>query len=991
MTYYQQHTGKPLVQNALVIPLQYLAFGNEHNIAILVKIEKDIGKGASKHVQQAVVLDFIGRIPLPEIASLKGKRIAIYRPREDFHIFFNDIIAIVKLGQLQTNEYNAKANIVKIRGHSLYINEDYEGTEQDYSRLLYEGYLNLKINPGQLVRILENALAAVAGVENAQKIAQEILERNDLINTHFMIADILPNSLLDGLAQIDDNKILENVYQMVYTIASYAKQGIYFRDLQPDNFRMNDHYNVKLIDPSYIDSSVPIESRYALFIKQTTPEYLPSVFSFFLRNNEQEKIMHYFGDFTAGVCIGMLERVIKRIFLPKYMGEKYDSLYLYNNPKMRIEKVIQLHFQEDMDFFHDMLQSFPTPEHFSEYQNTLLSYMRKEGVSYELSMKIPPLLAALRQFSYPVFTNNGCQSLLLDKLGVPVSIDTLSDYIADILQIKTSQPPASNFLTKESIDKEKTGIPQKTSLREKTVSIHKENLLDTTKVINPKLTKSWETKKYINPNFTPASFSTEVAAPITANLDVEIPVNIAFPYPTEQLQNFPDTNEQQETKKVFPKTGIFPASLKQSKGEGKTVPPTMIRPVTPAPFPSTIISEQEDNPKSRAFLPMPNPPGIANTGKDMYLPKKSDEKPGISSTVIRSANTNMPYIPKPAGQQDAFSKKTETIKPVSFPTMIRPSNIPPPLPVESPDLYLQEKQKVFPTRMRPAPNPPPVMETEQRVFKEGMMPNYATKSFIMPPIQEEREDRLPPNAVVIPPNAANLMQTDKHPALEKQVTTQRMRSLSDALEIPKKSDPVQQDAMPRYTSSRMMQKQETRRYEKNVRLLIEKIKTRLITIKSIMDENPFFEEPFRQRIIEILASGTTHQCIEDFLCNSDATIHSYEENFELQRHAQSIVLSNILTRLEYIAPADIKKHFQPNPTFAAKCKKIICRYLVRIVKTRFLLTADSMLDIFRMFPKPEEDLIEFICKHDYRNCFKSVHELPYAILRDIANITSSTK
>ena len=988
MTYYQQYTGKPLVQNALVIPLQYLAFGNEHDVSLLVKIEKDIGKGASKHVQQAIVLDFIGRIPLPEIASLKGKRIAIYRPRGDFHIFFNDIIAIVKLGQLQIKEYNAKSNIVKIRGHSLYINEDYQGTEQDYSRLLYEGYLNLKIAPEQLVRILQKALISNAGTEKIMEITQEVLDRNDLINSPFMIADILPYSLLEGFTQLDDNAILENVYQMVYTIASYASEGIYFRDLQPDNFRMNEKFQVKLIDPSYIDSSVPIESRYALFIKQTTPEYLPNVFSYFLRNNEQEKIMHYFGKFTEGVCIGMLERVIRRAFLPGYMSEKYDSLYLYNNPKMRIEKVIQLHFQEDVDFFHDMLQSFPTPEHFQEYHESLVSWMRKEGRSYEMVMKIPSLLVALRQFSYPVFTSQGCQSLLLDDYGQPITIHTLSGYVANILQLKaTSTPQTVSFVPKDFLDKDRQAVP-KIPAREK-LDI-KEQPMDTTKIMRPGVAKSWETKKYINPTLNATNLSTEVAP---LGIESQIPVSMAFPYPQKPKATMPEIHASQDTKKSFPKTQIFSFQNYQGSDTSKPIAPTMIRPATPPAFPQKVVSEQEDS----------------------YLRGKESPKSGVFPTTIRPAP--IPFPQETLDRQDSYLRGKESPKSGVFPTTVRPAPIPfPQETLNRQDVYLRGKENpksgVFPTTVRPASFTPsrvaPVpgssgMETERRPLKESP---YLTKAFSVPLENMEAmlDDRLPPNAIVVPPPGAkinpgnqNLMATEKMPALDKQIVTQRLNksNIGDAsvtFDMSKKTEvPLPADSLARYSSARIMQKQETRRFEKNIRQLMEKIKTRLSIIKSVIEENPAFEERLRQRILEILASGTTYQCVEDFLCNSEAMLHSYEENFELLRYAQDLVPSNILSRLEYIAPSEIKKHFQSNPAFAAKCKKILCRYLVRIVKTRFLITADSMLDIFKMFPKKEEDLMEFICKYDLKNCFNSINELPYAVFRDITNISSGNR
>ena len=433
MTIYQQLIQKQLPDHTLILPLQYSLFGTCYHCVIFANVIKEIGKGASKRVDHAQVTEILGQVPLPEVASLKGQDIVLYRPRDNVQAFINDIIAIVKLNQVQLKEYNARGNIVKIKGHSLYITEEYQGTESDYTKILYDGYLRLTPDPPTLLAILQSALGNSYVPEDVRQITEEILNANDLVDCPFMIGEVLPFSIEEGFLQMDVETILQNIYQMIYTISAYAAEGIFFRDLQPDNFRVNTRQQIKLIDPSYLDASVQPDSRYVLFIKQTTPEYLPNVCSQLLAQNQQAQLQTYFGNFTEGVCIGMLERVLKRIFLPKYMSERYDNLYRLD-PHARIEANNTNKFQEDADFFRDVLSGPPTTRHFSYYQGNLVYFMKREGLFCpELISAVAKILTILKQFSCPNFTNNGCYSLLNDEQGEPLVIQKLPSMIQSLL------------------------------------------------------------------------------------------------------------------------------------------------------------------------------------------------------------------------------------------------------------------------------------------------------------------------------------------------------------------------------------------------------------------------------------------------------------------------------------------------------------------------------------------------------------------------------
>lgn len=92
----------------------------------------------------------------------------------------------------------------------------------------------------------------------------------------------------------------------------------------------------------------------------------------------------------------------------------------------------------------------------------------------------------------------------------------------------------------------------------------------------------------------------------------------------------------------------------------------------------------------------------------------------------------------------------------------------------------------------------------------------------------------------------------------------------------------------------------------------------------------------------------------------------------------------------YLSPK-MKEKFKTFHTIASKCHKIMVKYLVRVVKTRFLIHADRMLDIYRMFPDKNENLLEFICKFDLKYCFSTIQELAYTVFSEATNSSRQAK
>jgi hypothetical protein len=627
-------------------------------------------------------------------------------------------------------------------------------------------------------------MATIENVTSPQILEQltsEVLETNDLVDTPFMICDILPFSVYDALKEMSVQEILQNLYQMVYTIAAYAREGVYFRDLQPDNFRVNENRHVKLIDPSYIDASVPVESRYVLFIKQTTPEYLPNVFSIWNRQHDEENLKRYFGEFTEGVCIGMLERVLKRIFLPQYMGEKYDNLFLTRDPLRRIEMADDWKFQEDVDFFRDVVEGIPSDALFQQYQRSAALLMEREGMPSEAIPYIAELLTALRRFSYPVFTEQGCHSLLQDKLGQPVTIHTLPRHVEAILKI----------------------VP---------LSQHTGRMTMTARV---------QVAKTESSSFTLAA------------------------------------------------RGITPPSEK--------TPP----------------SETANTPESKEVITSPTRRREVSQIRDLMSPKATGK---IKTFVPHSDHKNEPEEPQDNVSQD------------------------------SPPTEVDEESVIWDDVPTPGPKDKP---TTRRVSREALWRSAMDAGAKQPEVSQ-------------------------NPSETKEVSTQEGS------------------------------KEET--YKETIIELLQFIEHQLPAVKKLSEENPGLPEKLKQTLYGKLCAGATIEYLKLFLSEANNLFHKQDLEFTLLREAQASVAPHIYKDLEKYASPQDKRHFIAGPTTAQKCKKILCRYLTRIAKTRFLTVADTSQDIAKMLPSKESDILRFICEFDLKNCFTSPQECVGMIAKEIEQI-----
>lgn len=446
---YQKLLGKPLPENLLLVPVQYLLCNQCYYCTFLLQIEEQIAQGTFKSVEKSTIVDIIGTVPSPEIHALKGTSIAFYRPRESHDLFLNDIKDIIKLDELLLQNYSIKGFISRITGHSLFLPETYNGFIGKYTDLIGQKIIRQEFHFDDVLFSLKKSLESVILAEDVAPLTKEILSHNDLINSPYMFAPFLPYDLISGFSSLEKEKIFQSVYEMVAMVSFYAAEGIYFRDLCPDNFRIDKNQKVKLIDPSYISQSIRKSKRYECFLQQTRPEYLPNELTLLSRKSHHS-VISYFGQFTEGVCIGMLERVIKRIFLSEYMKERYDELFRLDN---RIEKCHELRWQEDIDLFKDVAEEY-NEEHFKEYRKNIHDRMRREKWDEDISFKISSVLETLRKFSKPIMRGIQYKSYLKEG-DVEMEISSLPSYIAKKMQII----PEIKDATKKFLQPTKVRIP----------------------------------------------------------------------------------------------------------------------------------------------------------------------------------------------------------------------------------------------------------------------------------------------------------------------------------------------------------------------------------------------------------------------------------------------------------------------------------------------------------------------------------------------------
>jgi hypothetical protein len=161
----------------------------------------------------------------------------------------------------------------------------------------------------------------------------------------------------------------------------------------------------------------------------------------------------------------------------------------------------------------------------------------------------------------------------------------------------------------------------------------------------------------------------------------------------------------------------------------------------------------------------------------------------------------------------------------------------------------------------------------------------------------------------------------------------------------------------------------------------------LSTIKTFLRESNLFEHIFREHLSKQIEENCSIEVLKSFFRRANSFLQEPETEIQLLSCAQSLIREEIAKELERYASVEYKHHFRIVGA-GAKCKKILSSYLVYIAKTRFLVTADINQDMVALFPKAEENILQFICEYYWRHhsCF-SIQELANTVANDLQRTT----
>jgi len=172
-------------------------------------------------------------------------------------------------------------------------------------------------------------------------------------------------------------------------------------------------------------------------------------------------------------------------------------------------------------------------------------------------------------------------------------------------------------------------------------------------------------------------------------------------------------------------------------------------------------------------------------------------------------------------------------------------------------------------------------------------------------------------------------------------------------------------------------------YVQMVKEVMDFIAKKLDKIQELLQDDPKFEEKFRERMYELLFTGTIFSSLQDFLMQANQLLQSQEVEFDLLRIVQAVVPENIQVEFVEYVSNELRGYILGNPNWHKRCRKLLGKYITRIVKNRFLLEADKLLDINNVLPGLDEDILEFIVKFDVRSGFRSKRELAERLVLEL--------
>ena len=157
---------------------------------------------------------------------------------------------------------------------------------------------------------------------------------------------------------------------------------------------------------------------------------------------------------------------------------------------------------------------------------------------------------------------------------------------------------------------------------------------------------------------------------------------------------------------------------------------------------------------------------------------------------------------------------------------------------------------------------------------------------------------------------------------------------------------------------------------------------KMIGIKRLLEEHTMLRNKLEQALYEKISSGVTVEQAKFFFTHANNLLQRQETEFGLLKEAQALVPFQIHLRLEQVAPMEDKRYF--SSTLSQRCKKIVSRYLVRIVKSRFILEMDREKKMTDFFPKADEDILHYILQSDLKYCFTSLKEMASVMAREVS-------
>lgn len=843
MSNYQKMTGRTLPFETLMLPLQYASsYQEQYYVTLFVQVGAELASSLNKKVYEVTVLDIIGRSPLPELATLKGRKVCLYCPYEDTAGFIQDMRQLLTLQQHPIQNAEAKKYLLNIIGEN--------------------GILDTVYDAKKSLALFQQSLQSMFGFEYVETFTSEILAYNKLSQTPFLICDFLPLSIYQAFAMSDPATIFKHIYQMLFAVISFAQEGIYFRELCPEQFRMSQNRQVRLLVPTYFTGNIPYdENRYSYFLKRTIPEYLPHPITWFLRNQQHPQVLRYFEKFPEGVCIGMLERTIRRILLPQYMMDKYENpAILHSTFANRLENTITQQEQEDLELFGAQVPVIPLPHHFQYYRQAIFTLLKDYNLNVEISAKLANALTILRQFSYPIMDTNEVRTSYTYN-NHPITLNQLLKVIENLLEMnlqKTMGPVPNEDANTSFGDTKRLVMPSSFAAKRSTVTSNSD----------PN-TSFGDTKRLVMP----PSFAAKRSAVTSTGFKIQSSDSNA------------ETRSYLRSNTVPPYTGDKVPSFPFIPPQNQSNPPTMMgmppNPPTMIGMPPNVIP---NIPKSNTSTPSPMGSGTTNP----IVPGAAN----VSATLIpNTTNNNFPSTPPPQPAQSNFG----------LPTVI-PSSKTTPL-----------------TTSQPNDNPQDRMTLARRISKI--------------PITERL--RIPSNKTSDYSNgipSAGQDRTYSHVAREIQVT----------------------------------------------------ITKKLEAIQELLNEDIRLSEKFRQRLQSLLATGAVAAGLEDFFTQVNQFLKSQEVEFDLMRVVQARVTDDTAKQLSMYVPNNLQAIVASwGVNWVRRCRKILSKSLIRIIKSRFLLEADKITDINKVLPTPEQDILEFIIKYDTKYILHNKNELANQVIVEI--------